>query len=109
MSLPLIISGLVTAGPPLVGWIVAIILAVVMLRRGGGRAERLLVIGVSLMLVTSLIHALMVGLPVWLQDTGMSVGTVISRVLLMRSLITLAGIVCLVYAFWIKFKVKSHA
>ena len=101
-----LIGGLLTASPSLVGWIVALVLAVIMLRRGGGRAERLLVAGISLMLVNTLITIPMGGLAMWLSDTGMSVGTVLSRVLWVRGLISLAGIVCLVYAFWTRFKVN---
>ncbi len=109
MSPPVILRGLITAAPPLAGWIVAIVLAVVMLRRGGGKAERLLFAGVSLMLVNSLILVLSEGLAMWLHDTGMSLGSAFSGVLWVGRLISLAGIICLVYAFWIKFKVKSYA
>ena len=105
------IGGLVDSVPPLVGWIVAIILAVIMLRRGGGRAERFLLAGASLMLVQSLIAILTATLSIWLTaDRGMAAteaAFVLGMFGLIRGLVGLAGIICLVYAFWIKFKARS--
>jgi hypothetical protein len=108
MSLRLIIGGLITASPALVGWIVAIVLVVVMFSRGGGKAERFLAAGASLMLASSLIAAFTDAFVESLRD-GMSVGIAISRILWAQRIVGLAGTISLVYAFWIKFKVKAHA
>lgn len=48
------LSGLIGIAPFLAAWIVVIVLASLMLRRGGGKAERFLVAGASLMLAKTL-------------------------------------------------------
>ena len=104
-----VIGGLISSAPSLVGWIVAVILAAIMLRRGGGgRAERFLIAGASLMLVQSLIAIPTTALSTWLTvDRGMAnveAASVLSIFGLARGCIGLAGIICLVYAFWVKFR-----
>ena len=103
-----VIGGLISSAPSLVGWIVVVVLATIMLRRGGGRAERFLLAGASLMLVQSLIAIPTTALSTWLiVDRGMAnveAASVLSVFGLVRGCIGLAGIICLVYAFWIKFK-----
>ena len=110
----MVTSGIVGALPTLLNvaaWIVAITFAVRMVRGGGDRAERFLLIGVSLMLVSSVIAsiwaALMPGLVIELTEAGtnrVTIAIISSIVNLIRGLITLAGIVFLIYAFWRKFK-----
>ena len=106
-----LLGGLVTVAPSLIGWIIVIIVAVIMLKRGGGRAERFLLAGASLMLVQSLITVPTTALSIWLTvDRGMAnveAASVLSIFGLVRGCIGLVGIVCLVYAFWLKFKAKS--
>ena len=103
-----LLGGLVTVAPSLIGWIIVIIVAVIMLKRGGGRAERFLLAGASLMLVQSLIAIPTTALSIWLTaDRGMAnveAASVLSIFSLVRDCIGLAGIICLVYAFWVKFK-----
>ena len=104
------IGGLLNAAPALVGWIAAIVIAVIMLRRGGGRAERFLLSGSCLMLVSTLFTVPIAAIAPWLVEGGASrveAASVLSGFNLFRGLIGLAGILCLVYAFWIKFKVRS--
>ncbi|MBA7633815.1 hypothetical protein ES703_41386 [subsurface metagenome] len=95
----------------LVAWIVAVIFAVRMMRYQRGRAERFLLAGASLMLVQSLIAIPTTALSTWLiVDRGMAnveVASVLSIFGLVRGCIGLAGIICLVYAFWIKFKASQ--
>ena len=103
-----IIGGLFSSAPGLVGWIVALILAIIMLRRGGAIAERLLLIGACLMLLTYILAIPTSILGIWLRTsqemTNVQVAFWLSIFGLVRGLISLAGIVCLVYAFWVKFK-----
>ena len=80
-----------------------------MLKRGGGKAERFLFAGASLMLVRSIVSTLTDFIIMWLSDTVTSVGAVIAPVLWSQALLSLAGTICLVYAFWVKFKVTSNA
>ena len=100
--------GLLSVSPILVAWIVGIVIAARMMKRGGGKAERLLLIGCCLMLAESLVSPFSSVLMTWLiagqnmprQRAAFTIG--ITRIPL--AIISLAGIVCLVYAFWIKFK-----
>ena len=111
MDFSIILSSLIMSTPYLVAWIVAIIVAVVMLRRGGGRAEGFLLTGSCLMLASRLFSVPTILIVPLLLDNGWSTAralSVLSGVGLFLGLVGLAGIVCLVYAFWIKFKVKSR-
>jgi len=105
-----VIGGLISSAPSLVGWIVVVVLATIMLRRGGGRAECFLLAGASLMLSKSLIAIPTTALSTWLiVDWGMAnveAASVLSVFGLVRGCIGLAGIICLVYAFWIRFKAR---
>jgi len=108
-----VIGGLVSSAPPLLGWIVAVVLAAIILRRGGGRAERFLLGGALLMLVQSLITIPTTALSIWLTiDRGMTnveAASILSILGLVRGCIGLAGIICLVYAFWVKFRLGKQA
>jgi hypothetical protein len=103
-----VLGGLVSSLPALLGWTVALVLAVIMLRRGGARAERLLVAGASLMLLQSVVAALTSAVVSWLTlERGMAnveIAFINGAFGLAKGLIGLAGIICLVYAFWLKFK-----
>ena len=94
--------------PIIVAWIVGIVLAARMLKRGGGKAERLLLIGCCLMLaemlISPFIHVLIIRLIEERTITAQGIGLTSSIVQIPLGIISLAGIVCLVYAFWIKFK-----
>jgi len=107
-----VLIGAVYAAP----WVVAIILATKMFRRSGGKAERSLLIGASLMLATSVFatvaDALRSQLVIWLFETGHDLssverGLMFSIIGAVRACITLAGISFLVYAFWTKFHEKA--
>ena len=110
-----IFASLMAAAPSLpyvAGEIGALVVAVILLKRGRGSAERLLVAGFSLMLVSSLIGVTFSVLMPWLFHRGVTpvgLGLMSTSVGLFRSFIGLAGIICLIFAFWEKFKVKSDA
>ena len=100
------VGGLVSAAPSLVAWITAIILAAVFLRRRGGRAERFLIAGVGLMLVNSILIIPGVAVVPYLVERGATMTDASSAAWslnLLRGVIGMAGIICLVYAFWMKF------
>ncbi|MFC1892996.1 hypothetical protein ACFLYR_03015 [Chloroflexota bacterium] len=99
--------------PELVAWLAGVVLAVIMVRRGGGKAEKLLLVGCSLMfaakLATPLLYELVQGL-LSEQDIGnvaiaQSMGLIVSQPLFTLSL---AGLICLFYAFWVKFWAKKQ-
>ena len=110
-----VFRSLLFATPYLAAWIIAIVLSVTMLRRGGERAERFLLAGSCLMFAQklfivpiSVVTRLLV-IPS-LIERGWSppmAASLLSYINIFFSLVSLAGIISLVYAFWIKFKVKS--
>jgi len=99
---------LLFCSPVLVGWIVGIVIAARMLKRGGGKAERLLLIGCCLLLAEMLISPFAQVFTIRLIEertiTAQSIGITLGIARIPFAIISLAGIVCLVYAFWIKFK-----
>jgi len=95
--------------PELLAWGIGIILGVIMVRRGGARAEKLFLAGCSLMFTHRPASPLIVGVVQWLASeqgmsniyTAQSMG--IAR-LIPGLLFGLTGFVCLVSAFWIRFR-----
>ena len=93
----------------LLAWLVGIVLAVCMLRRGGEKAEKLLLAGCSLMFVAQLLRPFLTGLVLWLvAERGMSRASASGLAFsLPVSILSMAGIICLVFAFWTRWKSKS--
>jgi len=99
---------LLASTPVLLAWLVGIILAIRMLRRGG-RAERLLLVGCCLMFAARVTGPFLAVLASWLTaEGGMSragvTGLVVSAP---TSVLSMVGIICLVFAFWIHWKTKA--
>ncbi len=99
--------------PEVLGWGIGIVLDVLMVRRGGGRAEKLLLAGCSLMFTVRLAVPLLSELVRWLEtERGMSniaiAQTMGLAINLPFSILTIAGLVCLVWAFWVRFKPRKQ-
>ena len=95
--------------PELLAWLGGIVLATSMLRRDGGRAEKLLLAGCSLMFVIQLAGPFLSGLVSLLLREGwrtpQTVGLILS---LPTSVLRTAGLVCLVLAFWVRFRTRRQ-
>ena len=96
--------------PSLLAWLVGIVLAVRMVRRGGSKAEKLFLTGCSLMFVIQLAFPFLSGLAQWLvieleMSRAFASGLVLS---LPVGVLGLAGLVCLVYAFWLRFWIRKQ-
>jgi ABC-type amino acid transport system permease subunit len=94
--------------PELVAWLVGIILAVLMVRWGGGKAEKLLLAGCSLIFAVKLAIPLLYELINWqaLQgDVTPATGWLVN---LLGGIVVIAGFVCLVYAFWVRFRARRQ-
>ncbi len=90
--------------PELLGWLVGTVLAVIMVRRGGGRAEKLFLAGCCLMFTVQLISPFLSGLVSTLVHQGWRTPQTVGLILqLPIGILGLAGFVCLVYAFWVSF------
>ncbi|MBA7700913.1 hypothetical protein ES703_109639 [subsurface metagenome] len=95
--------------PMLLAWLVGIVLAVLMLRRGGGKAEKLLLAGCSLMFLAVIVRPFLTGLALWLvAEHGMTRASAIGLTFsLPNTILSMAGIVCLILAFWFRWKTKA--
>ena len=110
MYLGLLIGPLIGAAPALLLWIAVIIFAAIMMRRGGGRAERFLISGAGLKIIGNLLGIPAAFITVWLVDGGYSMDYAKSAANycgIFINIIGMAGILCLIYAFWIKFMERS--
>ncbi len=97
--------------PELVAWLFGITLAVLMVRQGWSKAEKLFLAGCSLMFITRLATPLLSELVQRLAfERGMSnidiVHTMSLVVSLPLTILAIAGLVCLVWAFWMRFRVR---
>lgn len=110
MEFPIIIASIASAIPRLVIWTAVIILSAIVLRRSVGRAERFLLAGVILMLVSTLLNIPSPFIVPWFIESGGATNLISSisrgyRILL--GIIDMAGIICLIYGFWIKFRTAN--
>jgi len=104
------LAGLVSIAPALALWIAVIIFAAVWLRRGGSRAERFLIAGASLKIISNLLSVPSFAFLPWLINKGYSMDyakSVVSGYDIFLNVIGMAGIICLIYAFWVKFKGRN--
>jgi hypothetical protein len=87
--------------PELLAWAIGIILAVIMVRRGGGKAEKLLLAGCCLIFVPRLgslfiIYHNIAGSMGWVNWLSIPV-----------AVLALAGLICLIWAFLTRFRTKK--
>jgi len=99
--------------PEIMAWGIGIVLAVLMLRQSGGKAEKLLLAGCSLMFFTKLASPLLHELVQWLEaERGMSnidiAQTMGLAINLPFTILSIAGLVCLVWAFWMRFRARGE-
>jgi cytochrome bd-type quinol oxidase subunit 2 len=97
---------LINTAPFLIVWIAATVLAAVLLRRRRGRAEKFLLAGGVIMLVNSLLIIPGQAVVPYLVERGATMTDASSAAWslnLLRNVIGMVGIICLVYAFWVKF------
>ncbi len=105
-----LLVSLAGTAPALLLWIAVVVFGAVMLRRGGGRAERFLIAGASLKIISNLLGIPAAFLTFWLIDRGYSTVYAISAASgysTFCNIVGMAGIICLVYAFWVKFKARD--
>ena len=98
--------------PEILAWLFGIVLAVLMVRQGGGKTEKLLLAGCSLMFLARLASPLLNEFVQSLPRNGMSYTEVAWRMSLIigipTSILMLAGLVCLIWAFWVRFRIKRQ-
>ena len=84
-------------------------MAIVMLRRGGGKPERLMLIGCGLFLLSSLSSLVLNTIIHVMQELKISYVSYSLITGLTTGVLSLAGLVCLIWAFWLKFRKKEEA
>jgi membrane-bound metal-dependent hydrolase YbcI (DUF457 family) len=90
--------------PEIAAWAFGIVLAVLMVRRGGSKAEKLLLAGCALMFALEILSMVFAGMMPWIREQRISaqeVGIINSLVI---GLPSLAGFVCLILAYWFRFR-----
>ena len=111
MEISIFTAGLINTAPFLIVWIAAIVIVAILFRRRRGKAEIFLLIGTGVMLVSSLLMFPGVVVSPYLVERGATMADAASAARslnLVRGVVDMAGIICLVYAFWMKFNlVKS--
>lgn len=110
MEISIFAAGIINASPSLIFWIAVVVLATMLLRRRRVKAEKCLLAGAVVMLVSSLLTIPGVAIVPYLVGKGATMTEASSAAWslnLLRSIIGMAGIICLVYAFWIKFNQKA--
>lgn len=101
MDTSLITVDLINKLPYFIAWGLAVILGAIMVVRRGRKPEKLFLIGSCLMLGERLISSLLLAL--LLKEQGISMNSSALAVSLTSGLLTLAGFICLVWAFWLRF------
>ena len=88
-----------------------IIFGIVMLRRGGGRAERYLIAGAGIKILSNLLSIPRAYISLWFFRKDYSINqfdTFSTGIDIFFIIANTAGILCLIYAFWLKFKKKKE-
>ena len=99
--------------PELLAWGFGIVLAAMMLRRGGGKAEKLFLAGCCLLFFAALLSPFGQMVMQQLRQSALSNQEIAWRYSLMTGLpatvLTLGALVCLIWGFWLRFRVKREA
>lgn len=94
--------------PSILVWGAALVLAIIMLKRGGGKAEKLLLSGCVIMFLVQLIAPVFRELIIpFIDEQGMSPQT-IGWFNIPSAIFGLAGLVLLIIAFWTRFHRKKQ-
>jgi len=102
-------GGIANVAPRLTVWFTALVLSSILLKRSDGRAERFLVVGSALMLVSTLVSASGDAVANYAIRNGYSAGEALRYITWSAGLISLPGIMCLFYAVWKKFSERNSA
>ena len=95
--------------PELLAWLFGIILAASMVTVGGRMAEKLLLAGCILMFVMQLASPFLSGLVSTLLREGWRTPPTVGLILqLPIGILGFAGFMCLIYAFWLRFRRKGQ-
>lgn len=109
--LGIVIENLLNNLPGILVWGSGIVVATVLLHRGGGLAEKLFLAGTCLMFFAALAGPLLLAPARWSIDGagGTRAGAVTYGLLVLPlGVFSLAGLVCLVWGFWLRFRPRKR-
>jgi hypothetical protein len=95
--------------PYILAWGVAVVFAAVMERRSHGKAEKLLLAGTCLMLVVQIVAPVLQEIAPRFSGQGAYLITITYINAIITGIVSAAGIICLVYAYWVKFKMTNES
>ena len=104
--IPLLISSLIGAAIPFVFWVAVIVFTRIVQKRGGSRAERFLITGAAINLGAVILSIPMAAVTSWLLSRDYSIdfiSTVTTSLRIGLETVSMAGTICIIYAFWVKF------
>jgi len=107
MGISMFLAQFINIIPALLLWITVIVLVAILLRRGGDRAERFLIAGASLKITSNLLGLASSTILHELINRGYSIAyanSVIFGYGIFCNVVGMASVICLIYAFWVKFK-----
>ena len=102
---------LASNAPVLLFWIAVIVIAAAWLKRGGGKAERFIIAGAAIKITGNLLTIPLSFMHLWLRAAGYDldfITGITSAYGIFLNVISMAGIICLIYAFWVKFSEKNN-
>ena len=110
MNIRFLLGGVISS-PLLAVWLAALVLSLILLKRGGGRPARFLVTGSIFMLASTVIAGSSDAIMNYVIQNGspaLSVGQTVSYVTWASGLVALPGIICLFDGVWKKFNQKAE-
>ena len=107
-----VFPNLVTKMPVLLMWLAGIALSVLMIRRGGAKAEKLLLAGCAVKFTEHIYGAFVPSVAAYMmsepfragRETPLNPGLPYMIFMWIGVALSLAGFVCLILAFWTKFR-----
>ncbi len=106
-----VLSMFIGAAPALLFWGAVIVFGAIVLGRGGGRAERFLIIGAAVGVLAALLKASVTWILIWMSRGGTGPDytlSLASTLGIIVNIVSAAGIGFLIYAFWLKFSEWKH-
>jgi hypothetical protein len=104
----IVTPNLITRLPDIAAWLFGLVMAIFMLRKGGGPAEKLLLAGCVLMAFIKLASPFLSGLVNHLAQNGWSSFRATWIFTIPSSVFNLAGLICLLVAFILQFLNKRR-
>jgi hypothetical protein len=105
--------GLLVTAPSFLVWVAALVFSIIVFRRYRGKAERFLIVGSILIMLSSLVlipSNLILSIALARHSQEIEAMKTLSNLFIwLRKTLTMAGMICFIWAFWVKFNMKDSA